>query len=105
MSYIAGKSRLSHYLEETEEDSKLREKNLINEFGDGEDNDELIDEVLKKYETPFKDSLRKAWLRRLSSRSLLKDIDPACIDVCAAYMFCVWFPLVPCSRRGCSCKI
>ena len=105
MSYIAGKSRLSHYLEETEEDSKLREKNLINEFGDGEDNDELIDEVLKKYETPFKDSLRKAWLRRLSSRSLLIDVDPVCIDICAAYMACVWIPILPCSKRGCSCKI
>ena len=102
MSYIAGKSRLSRYLEE---DLKLREKNLITEFGDGKNNDELIDEVLKKYGSPFKDSLRKAWLCRLSSKRLLNDIDLGCVEICAEHLICVLIPFAHCSKRGCSCAI
>ena len=109
MSYIAGKSRLSRYLEETEEDPNLREKNLITEFGDGEDNNELIDEVQKRYESPFKDFLFKdAWLRRLSSGRSLNKFSPSCVLKCAEYSICILLPeslLHHCSKRGCSCNV
>ena len=118
MSYITGKSRLSRYLEETEEDSKMREKNLIDEFGDGEDYNELIDEVMKNYGSPFKNSLRKAWFKDSPGKawwhrptSLLPrsraDVSPTCITICIAYAACVILP-IPfkiCDKGDCSCEI
>ena len=96
----------------------MREKNLIDEFGDGEDYNELIDEVMKNYGFPFKNSLRKAWFKdspgnawwhrptNLLPRSRA-DVSPTCITTCFAYTACVILriPFKVCDKGDCGCEI
>ena len=102
---------MPHDHEEREVGSKMREKNLINEFWmkDGVDYDKLKNEVKKNYELSFEDPRPEAWkqrsgIRRLRSRD---GVNPDCIVRCTEYVACAALmgPWV-CKylKEGCTCE-
>ena len=105
--FITGKRWLPYDLEESETDSKMREENLINEFGmkDGENFDKLNDKVYKNYELSFENPGPKAWWHKSSSRRLSRSrIWPDCVYQCEMYRACIRIRLHPwCNNFGCSC--
>lgn len=94
--------------EESEADSKMREKNLINKFWmkDGVDYDELKSEVMKNYEFSFEDPRPQAWRQRSGSRRLRSRGGVNCHDRCSQYAFCatIFFPwMCDFLKKGCKC--
>ena len=100
---------MPHDHEESDADSKMREKNLINEFWmkDDVDYNELKDEVKKNYELSFEDPRPEAWWQRSASRRLRSRgrVNRNCIANCIAYQICrrIFFWECDYLREGCKC--
>ena len=94
---------MHHDHEEKEVGSKMREKNLINEFWmkDGVDYDKLKNEVKKNYELSFEDPRPEAWRQRSGIRRLRNrdGVDPDCIFRCA--LACGEYKYL---KEGCNCE-
>ena len=93
LTYITGKIWLPYDPEESDEDSKMRKKYLIDELGieDDEDYSELSDKVMKVYGPSFEDPRLEAWRRRDDSRRF-RSGSPAsfkCFIKCTLYANCI----------------
>ena len=101
---------MPHDHQESEADSKMREKNLINKFWmkDGVDYNELKNEVMKNFEFSFEDPHPQAWWQRSGSRGLRSLGGVNCNDRCKDFRACVDIlgPL-RCDflRKGCKCEL